>query len=477
MVDGVTSGEIGAPPEISPVVESFRFVTFQEFQMRHRPYLYRVLGITLFWGLAALVGPSVPPDDAQRTLPPEKEPLGFAEKTPFPDFGYLPPNDQYNGPLFHLRQDFPATKDVCDKVPDFLKIPFNENEGGKENWLKYLLAVRSYCFEGNVEVDWNVQKNAKRKWYHAPWQHWGRGGREGIRGLTREATAQPGQLAPTQTDKFQTYAVGFYNDLGAYTIGQVWHDQYNPDPKKARFPVGTVVFKLLFTQATTGQVPYLHPPVEWLAFAEVSDKDQRRTVQRLRLLQMDMMVRDDRVLRINGTGWVFGTYCYNGKLSSTNPYENLVPVGLQWGNDPNVKEDMVNRQPEKTIINSKLKETAINPSPDLPAQHLGWNGRLNGPADYYASSCMSCHSTAQYPVQRDQSPDFMKRKIEHGSEEWMIWFRNLRCGEPFSKNSNSTDFSLQLAIGIQNFNHWRQQQGGQFARKIELPREIKRGKD
>jgi hypothetical protein len=90
---------------------------------------------------------------------------------------------------------------------------------------------------------------------------------------------------------------------------------------------------------------------------------------------------------------------------------------------------------------------------------------------------MSCHSTAQYPVQRDQSPDFMKRKIEHGSEEWMIWFRNLRCGEPFSKNSNSTDFSLQLAIGIQNFNHWRQQQGGQFARKIELPREIKRGKD
>jgi hypothetical protein len=300
--------------------------------------------------------------------------------------------------------------------------------------------------------------------------------------LTREATAQPGQLAETQVDKFQTYAVGFYNELGAFTIGQVWGDHYNPDPKKARFPVGTVVFKLLFTQATTGQVPFLHPPVEWLAYAEVSDKDQRRTVQRVRLLQMDIMVRDERAAKINGTGWVFGTYCYNGKLDRKNPYENLVPVGLQWGDDPNVTANMVNPKPKKTIANPNLKETVINPSApsaDLPPQHLGWNSRLNGPADYYAASCMSCHSTAQYPVQAAQNPDFLKRKVEHGSQEWMRWFRNLPCAEPFSEKSNSTDFSLQLAIGIQNFNHWRQQQGGEFARKIELPREIeiKRGKD
>src|SRR5262249_16704059 len=155
-----------------------------------------------------------------------------------------------------------------------------------------LLAVRSYCFEGNPEVDWDVRKNAVRKWYHAPWQHWGRNGREGIRGLTREATAQPGQLAPTQTNKFQTYAVGFYNDLGRYTIGQVWRDPLTPDYKttdkanpKIQFPVGTVVFKLLFTQASTDQVAFLDPPVEWSAYAETSDKDQTRKVQKLRLLQ------------------------------------------------------------------------------------------------------------------------------------------------------------------------------------------------
>src|SRR5262249_25014793 len=123
------------------------------------------------------------------------------------DFGYLPPQDQYKGPLFKLSQDYPPMK-VVAKKPDCLSIPFNENDK-EQNWLKYLLAVRDYCFQGNIEVDWDVRNNTVRKWYHAPWQHWGRNGREGIRGLTREATAKPGQLAPTQTSRFQTYAVAF----------------------------------------------------------------------------------------------------------------------------------------------------------------------------------------------------------------------------------------------------------------------------
>jgi len=394
---------------------------------------------------------------------------------PFPDFGFLPPRELYNGPLFRLSQDYPSSN-VGFKRPDFLNIPFNENEN-EQNWLKYLLAVRNYCFEGNVEVDWEVRRNPVQKWYHAPWQHWGRGGREGIRGLTREATAKRQQLAPTQKDNFQTYAVAFYNDIGGYTMGQVWRDRLNPDVSDIRFDVGTVVFKLLFTQATIDQVPYLDPPVEWNAYVEASDADRARSVQKLRLLQMDIMVRDDRVMRINGTGWVFGTYCYNGKLGNTRPFENLIPVGIQWGNDEDVTDDHNNPKPTKTIINPKLRETIINPSSDLPPQHLGWNGRLNGPADYYGSSCMSCHSTAQYPVQRHQNPEFGKRKIERGSSEWMIWFRNFKCGEAFSEHSNSTDFSLQLSIGIHNFHQWRNKQGGFDARRAELPIEILRGID
>ena len=33
--------------------------------------------------------------------------------------------------------------------------------------------VLHYAFEGNLEKDFRVQENAVRKWFHAPWLHWG----------------------------------------------------------------------------------------------------------------------------------------------------------------------------------------------------------------------------------------------------------------------------------------------------------------
>jgi hypothetical protein len=407
------------------------------------------------------------------------------KQPPFPDFGFLPPKEQYTDRLFVLRQDYPNKRPDNDPVSDLLRIPFDNNADGLDNWKKYLLALRDYCFEGNIDVGFHVQDNKKRNWYHAPWQHYGRNGREGIHGLTREATAQPKQLASTQVSKFQTYAVGFFNEHGGFTIGQVWKNHLGPEPAAARFPVGTVVFKLLFTQASSDEVPYLVNPIEWKAYAEVSDANQTRKVQGLRLLQMDVMVRDDRALRLNGTGWVFGTYCYNGMLANPNRWYNLVPVGIQWGNDPQLSDGNVNPQPIRTEVNKKLKETIINPSHELPPQHLGWGGRLNGPADYFASSCMSCHSTAQYPVQAPNSPEFRKNTdIIRGSELWMKWFRNLKCGDPFSEGALSTDFSLQLSGGIKNLHDWRISQGGSFAHREEALRdfgirqdEVKRGKD
>src|SRR5207249_1753973 len=122
-----------------------------------------------------------------------------------------------------------------------------------------------------------------------PWQHVGEKGREGINGLTREATAQPKQLAFTQKDKFQTHAVAMYNPPGGHTIGRVWANQFEPDPTVARFPVGTVVVKVLFTQADETQVPYLKNPIVWKAYVQDPADATKRKVQDLRLLQMDIM--------------------------------------------------------------------------------------------------------------------------------------------------------------------------------------------
>ncbi len=414
----------------------------------------------LMWTAAYLL--SSQPDSqiavAQQPQPSANSRDQYSHRFPDANGDYVPSPDEYEGPLFRLSQDFPAQPQPWDAgLKKIMKMPY-----GPENdaWKKYLLTVRDYCFEGNIEVEFQGQDNPIRKWYHVPWQHWGENGREAIHGLTKEATAKPLQLAAQQTDSYQSYAVGVYNSVGAYTIGAVWKNEMQPDPTVAKFPPGTIVFKILFTQAPPTAVPYLQNPITWKAYAEQSDNDTKRSVQDVNLIQMDVMIRDDRA----PTGWLFGNFCYNGALNHKNPWENLVPVGLAWGDDPTVTNEprKMNADgqpfPPQTTFNDQLKEVIINPSDELPPQHLGFGARLNGPLDYYNSSCMSCHSTAEYPALAQMNPQFSSAtsNIKPGSKAWMRWFRNLPCGVPFTDGkAYSTDYSLQLAISLQNFYDWK----------------------
>jgi hypothetical protein len=403
---------------------------------------------------------------AQRQAPATAARPALAHNKPFPDFGYLPPPGQYSGPVFKLSQDFPATKPT-GPLPAFFKTDF------KKNWMQYLEQVRDYCFEGNIDNDWRVEKNPVRKWYHMPWQHWGLTGREGIHGLTKEAPVQPQQLAIQQTyEGGQTYAVGFYNDLGGYAIGQVWRDHMNPDPgftsiPGGGFPQGTVVCKTLFVDVPIEQVPFLINPIQWQAFITENYDSDVRSVRTVSLIQMDIMVKDKRA----PSGWIFGTFQYNGALNNNNRWKNLIPVGIMWGNDPENNEDTyTNPTPQVTKINSSLRETRINDTSELPPTHLGWNGRLNGPVDNPRSSCMSCHMTAEYPALSPLSPLFLPTTPPQpviGSKAWMRWFQNVPCGKPFDAAALSCDSSLQMADGIANFHQWHDDQDGDYAKDYE----------
>jgi hypothetical protein len=345
-----------------------------------------------------------------------------------------------------------------------------------------MMKVRDYCFEGNTDVDFRVEHNNKRAWYHMPWQDYGPSGREGIHGLTKEAQVQKQQLASSQTYvNGQTYAVGFFNDLAGYTIGQVWADHMNPDPSKSSkpngFPIGTVIFKLLFVDVPTNQVPSLANPKQWEAYIDPCYKlpcsppaGDDRVLKQVALIQMDIAVRTDD--KQAPTGWLFGTFQYNGALNHQNAWENLVPVGLMWGNDHEVNNNIYTQTsfttpPDKTKINPQLKETVINDDAnELPPTHLGWDGRLNGPVDNPISSCMSCHMTAQFPSDAPMNPSFQSKYPytykPKGNAYWMRWFQDIECAVPFGNyvaggvpekglNTLSTDFSLQLAISIANF--------------------------
>jgi hypothetical protein len=386
---------------------------------------------------------------------------------PFPDFGYMLPPEQIPGvKVFKLSQDFPQDEPKGE-LPPFFKTDF------KTDWKKWLMQVRDYCFEGNignasVADDFRVENNKVRKWYHMPWQHYTANGREGFHGLTKEAPVKVGQLATTQTYATAgAWAVGFFNDRGGWKIGQVWKDHAKPNPEAIGegFPHGTVLFKLLFTSIprtfAEQQVPFFRNGVWWDAYATYNFSDTTRSTIQVVLTQMDVMVRDVNSLN----GWVLGNFQFNGN-GKGKAWENLVPVGIMWGQDPGNRENPPSVFPlVKTPINQNLKQTIINSdSSELPPTHLGWNGRLNGPLDNPMSSCFSCHSTAQYPQYDALSPLFdpkLTNVVKPGDDTWMKWFRNIKCGTVFDekidlKNKQySTDFCLQLAESMHNFDLWK----------------------
>ena len=421
----------------------------------------------------------------------------------FPDFGFMVTPAEYaakysDQPVFRLKADFPNR--LPAKVPEFLeKIDF------KTNPLEYIMAVRDYAFEGNLP-DWDPFKNRTREWYHIPWLHPTttgpnayppNGGTEGFRGLIKEAGMSPLQLGPGQKGKpgsYSIYAITLVNDLAGYTMGKMWADPDNPDPRTtdARygggFPVGTVFAKLLFTDAPQGtdKIDFLVNPLQWKAYITGDFyTSSTRAVTPVNLLQMDIAVRDSRADGPGQTGWVFGTFVYNGKLNHPNKFMNLVPAGLMWGNDPQDRTNTTDPfPPTKTKVNPKLKESVIFNTKDLPPQHLGWNGRLNGPADLNTTSCMSCHITAQYPQVTSLVPDGAvpdggaTPPKQGGTDEWMKWFQNIPPATSMDQRAYSTDYSFQVAIALQNFFNVKSEKlQGSWASDYALPRKpIARGR-
>jgi hypothetical protein len=355
----------------------------------------------------------------------------------FPD-AHDKPMQERQGPVFRLSQDYPVTLPTGGVAP-WAGIDF------KKNPKDYLQAVLSYAYEGNVTNDWYAEKNTVRRWYHAPWMHWGDKGREFIHGMTRERTSRACELSIDQNKEHQTWAVSMYNDLGGYVLGRVWANPAGPNPAAAaEFPPGTVAVKLLFTQATPQQVPYLSGAPEWEAHIEI--QPGVRDIATLRLLQIDIAVRDERAK--TWTGWVFGTFQYDAGVKNKDPWQKMTPVALMWGNDPGFtqKDYDAGRRPIQSWINRKAPIVKYRREWHL---EMGWAGRANGPVDDQRSSCLSCHSTSQYPAYADLVPSASATK----DEDKLVWFRNLK-GKAFGPEAQPLDNSLQLAAGIQNFYEW-----------------------
>lgn len=299
-------------------------------------------------------------------------------------------------PALQWRTDFPKT------MPP-LQAPWSPIKFDSD-WRGYIGAILNEVKASGMSIDAGaITMPAEASWWIAPWMDFGTKGREPMAGLTKERGPDPGDLAPNSGKNHQVWAIGWYNARGAYALGQVFADPCNPkvlagqDGKAFTFPDGSATFKFLFTTASVSEVTYLEGAPTIKALIGGPNPTE------MRLLQVDVAVRDSQATK---TGWVFGTYIWMAPTKGDKLFDNLVPVGLMWANDPEAQNAVFSG-------NAVLPSTRLNPDlaghvwqssgqawPDRP--YPGFQGRLNGPADNWRSSCVACHASAQYP----RSPKF-----------------------------------------------------------------------
>lgn len=424
--------------------------------------------------------PSLSPPTRARRIPAAAE---LAATTLVADDDQAAPDDEfpslatkYEGPNpdtdFQLSQDYPQTY-VVERF-SWEDIDFRTHPKA------YMTTVLKYCFEGNEDpkVDFVVQKNPIRKWYHAPWLHddgdANGAGREYLHGMTRERRSRPFELHPLQKDFGQNWAVGFYNDRGGYTLGNVWKTpDGKPNPYASTFPDHTVSFKLLYTDASVEQVPFLKGSKTWNAHIyENTDYKLPRVVRPMRLLQVDVAVKDPRA---GTTGWIFGTFIFDGSREQKKLIDNLVCVGASWDDDqhlatPREADATENPYLRGSVINNELLEPAKGDAARM--YHLGLGGRMNGPVDNKISSCISCHGRAALavPVTKDLSPvgeaqtrgrlmpffnALAAKPSDFSPVEFERFFRQIRGASHLETDLGvtyvTTDYSQQVAVGIRNY--------------------------
>ncbi|CAN5237157.1 hypothetical protein BH10PSE9_BH10PSE9_08820 [soil metagenome] len=446
------------------------------------------LGALALLLVAASTGAFAATDDATRNKFAAKD----CVRGKFKDYylqaaGGDPPAD-YKGRVFKLSQSFPTTLPPAEAYP-WLKIPFKD--GGPTDPEAYLRALLAYGLEGNVPVDFYVEDNKVRKWYGVPWMDWntevtadwpGTDGREFVHGFTHEFDSFATTLSDMQKEFVDTWSGAYFNDRAGFAIGQVYCNPddpkpgaLNPDPNGLNtMPDGAFIIKLLFSTVSEQQLPTVKGALEWDAHIYLNDDPQwrnqgplsryERKVDKVRLIQIDVSVRDERSL----TGWLLGTFGYDGRAPGKTPWERMVPFGLQWGNNPKVTYDQTCSGPNGPCTYDKLTEQWINlqavkdlATAPLHFNHLGYGGRLAGPVDNPKASCAQCHQTAGFPavpILPEFSPNASllkldaQKKPETNQSVRMLYYGNVPSGAVFSDTQlYSADYSLQLSMSLQNY--------------------------
>jgi hypothetical protein len=411
-----------------------------------------------------------------------------------------PPPAGWNGPTFTLSHNYPATdpgkcpKNVCTWLD--LKVDFNPTFTGAgpswkgSVWEDYLGRILAYVKEGQDpqladNVGFRVEVGGKTRWFHVPWMAYDPTvGRDFVHGTTNERTAHLSdllgqgngfgvhRLAGTSAQclaeyphGFETWSVGFYNEWGGWAVGQAFPASGrlvtaafggSQMPAGLPFAEGTVVTKVLTTNAPVSCVSYLRGSPEWQVDRHTMDPTSHkykceRQVQTSRIVQVDVAVVDSR----SPTRWVYGTFAYDGRIKGDTFWDRLAPVGVQWGNDPWTFPAV----PKADSI--PARQSVLNRDLGIYA-HYGCNGRLAGPVDNEQSSCLSCHGSA-FALPNVPSTMGFNTPNTFGfddlctqySQENVAYFQNLTPPQSYPNGrfpqAMSLDTSLQMWVALQQY--------------------------
>ncbi|QFU77160.1 hypothetical protein EY643_16685 [Halioglobus maricola] len=338
-------------------------------------------------------------------------------------------------------------------------------------------------------------------WYDMPWGGAGSPqadgtinpftGRDPIQGSYAGQIIQSDTFysAPPPGDYFENHSVVYYNDVAGAMLGQVWQNPFQPDPSAVNFPEGSIVVKVEGAavegwDALEGSTPswVYRPTAEAIVKANSVHPTGLMQAEMVKMYfaQMAVKVRDS--VASPETGWVFIGFTY-GKDICTNceVWDKVVAVGAMWGNDPDCARTSDGFCPN----GAPLQETWYNTNaPSWTQDSLGWGHRLAAPMDvakrhnvitldgsrhsgaeddqFAASSCMSCHGSAQYPFGANLYPSpnmvFPADGQEFlfynpGSEQWANWFQNRPPQVPMSAEGHagafvSLDYDMMLTLAL-----------------------------
>ena len=394
--------------------------------------------------------------------------------------GLVPPRNEYSGPLFNLNhawptQPRPALKDAPWRAAINNGKITPENASAYANALRAAVAVNAR----NLIMHYDTWDAAKAGWYNEPWL-----------GSLREAihgTYSAGEFGPAifpntgLRAQFNTHVLTYYDARAAYTLYRVWASSAmtpNLQVSSPQFAEGSIIVKaaVFASEDTTKPLDWwdsMNGAQVWSIYCQANNQDcshpSNPRVWPGYVAQFDIIVKDSQ--SAPATGWVYMTLVYDKSVPG-DTWDKMVPLGVQWGNDP-----------QATAAGMPLHENWINPSAPLySTQTLGWGDRLSGPNDGARndiavngivmknapdSSCMSCHSTAQWNAVAHKMDSFLLPSFAAsappgfqlcgdngkpdpngtnicspapGTGDWMKWFQNRLGTQPMDAGSIATDF-------------------------------------